>query len=111
MGLFDQPYVDPAIAKECVRGGGHVKLARRVAQESVTLLKNSNNILPLSKGLRRIAVIGPNADNVYNMLGDYTAPQEDGSVVPFSKVLSQTLALPAFNMSRDAPFGILTLLK
>ena len=51
-------------------------LFRSVARESVTLLKNSNNILPLSKEVRSIAVIGPNADNVYNQLGDYTAPQD-----------------------------------
>ena len=80
MGLFEVPYVDPAAAKKVVRSIEHVKLARQVAQESVTLLKNSNNALPLSKSIKKIAVVGPNADNVYNMLGDYTAPQKDGAV-------------------------------
>jgi Beta-glucosidase-related glycosidases len=51
------------------------------ARESVILLKNENRTLPLSKEVKKVAVIGPNADNVYNMLGDYTAPQADGSVI------------------------------
>jgi len=51
------------------------------AQESIILLKNENQILPFSKEVKKVAVIGPNADNVYNMLGDYTAPQADGSVI------------------------------
>ena len=49
-------------------------------QSSITLLKNENSILPLSKMINKVAVIGPNADNRYNMLGDYTAPQEDSNV-------------------------------
>ena len=79
MGLFDNPYVEPQKAKENVRTKEHVALARRVAQESVVLLKNKENILPLSKK-SKVAVIGPNADNIYNMLGDYTAPQKDGDI-------------------------------
>ena len=51
------------------------------ARESVILLKNENRTLPLSKEVKKVAIIGPNADNVYNMLGDYTAPQADGSVI------------------------------
>lgn len=46
------------------------------AEQSIVLLKNEDNLLPLSKKTKRIAVIGPNADNMYNMLGDYTAPQQ-----------------------------------
>lgn len=76
MGLFENPYVSVDIAKNIVGNKEHKNVARRVARESVTLLKNSNNILPLSKEVRSIAVIGPNADNVYNQLGDYTAPQD-----------------------------------
>ena len=38
-------------------------------------------MLPLNKKMKTIAVIGPNADNIYNMLGDYTAPQSESSVV------------------------------
>ena len=79
MGLFEHPYVDPNEAKKEVRSEQHVDLARRIAQQSVVLLEN-NGVLPLSKSIGKVAVIGPNADNQYNMLGDYTAPQEESNV-------------------------------
>ena len=79
MGLFEHPYVDDKTAGKLVNNAEAVATARQAAQESITLLKN-DGILPLSKNLK-VAVIGPNADNVYNMLGDYTAPQPDGKVI------------------------------
>ena len=81
MGLFENPYVDPAKAAKQVHTPANVQLAQQVARESVVLLKNDNNALPLAKTLQRIAVIGPNADNIYNQLGDYTAPQPESNVV------------------------------
>lgn len=80
MGLFENPYADPEKAKKEVRNNAHITLARRVAQASVTLLKNEHSLLPLNKDISRIALVGPNADNHYNMLGDYTAPQEEENV-------------------------------
>lgn len=80
MGLFENPYTDPEKAKKEVRNNAHIILARRVAQASVTLLKNEHSLLPLNKDISRIALVGPNADNRYNMLGDYTAPQEEENV-------------------------------
>lgn len=82
MGLFDTPFVDEKAAPEMVANSEHLELAREVARQSIVLLKNRNNILPLKKNCsKKIAVIGPNADNIYNMLGDYTAPQTAASVV------------------------------
>ena len=81
MGLFESPYVDPAKAGKEVRTAEHKALARLVARESIILLKNENNVLPLKKTHKKIAVIGPNADNIYNQLGDYTAPQAEENVV------------------------------
>lgn len=81
MGLFENPYVNPKQASWQVRTPAHVQLTRQVAQESVILLKNDRDLLPLAKTLPRIAVIGPNADNIYNQLGDYTAPQPANNVV------------------------------
>ncbi|QDH81560.1 beta-glucosidase [Echinicola soli] len=81
MGLFENPYVDPAKAAKQVRSRNHVALARKVSREGVVLLKNKDHVLPLSKSLKSIAVIGPNANNTYNQLGDYTAPQPDENVV------------------------------
>lgn len=72
MGLFEHPYVNPESATKMVRSKDHIKLARKVAQSSIVLLKNKNSILPLNKKIKKVAVVGPNADNRYNMLGDYT---------------------------------------
>lgn len=80
MGLFENPYVIPEKAEKEVRNDAHIALARRVAQASITLLKNDRSLLPLNKNISKVALIGPNADNRYNMLGDYTAPQEEKNV-------------------------------
>ncbi|HAF33085.1 MAG TPA: beta-glucosidase [Sphingobacterium sp.] len=80
LGLFDHPYVDEKMVAQKVATTQNKTVARQVARESIVLLKNDQHILPLSKSLKRIAVIGPNADNPYNQLGDYTAPQADGKV-------------------------------
>lgn len=81
MGLFEHPYVDPLKAKKEVRSAKHIALARECARNLITLLKNEHNVLPLSRSVGKVAVIGPNADNTYNMLGDYTAPQAVDNVV------------------------------
>ncbi|MDD4010194.1 MAG: glycoside hydrolase family 3 C-terminal domain-containing protein, partial [Fermentimonas sp.] len=81
MGLFENPYVNPSKAFENVRSETHKQISREVARQGIVLLKNSNNILPLNKEIGSIAVIGPNADNIYNQLGDYTAPQERSNIV------------------------------
>lgn len=75
MGLFENPYVDPKQAAQIVRNSDHRTVAREVARQGVVLLKNDGT-LPLNNNLKRIAVIGPNADVAYNQLGDYTAPQD-----------------------------------
>ena len=80
LGLFENPYRDPKKGAGEVRTLRNVELAREVARQGTVLLKN-DGVLPLRKGLKRIAVIGPNADVQYNQLGDYTAPQADEAVV------------------------------
>jgi beta-glucosidase len=71
MGLFEDPYVDPAEAERVVGCEEHAKLALRAARESITLLKNENNLLPLNLDrIGTIAVIGPNAHR--NLLGGYS---------------------------------------
>ncbi len=62
-GWFDQPYRNPDDADKVVRAPQHLALAERAARESIILLKNENATLPLSESLKRIAVIGPLADN------------------------------------------------
>ncbi|MGG1636118.1 glycoside hydrolase family 3 N-terminal domain-containing protein [Paenibacillus sp. NRS-1760] len=81
LGLFERPYANPDRASEIIGQESHIKLAGRMAQESIILLKNHNQVLPLSTNLSKIAVIGPNANNIYNQLGDYTSPQERSGIV------------------------------
>ena len=85
MGLFENPYVDPKKAANEVRTKENIYVARQVARESIVLLKNTASLLPLNRNIESIAVIGPNADNIYNQLGDYTAPQEESNVITVLK--------------------------
>lgn len=71
LGLFENPYVDVERAVRVTNSAEHRSLAAEAARRSITLLKNDNNILPLSaSALRSIAVIGPNAAQVH--LGGYS---------------------------------------
>jgi len=88
MGLFENPYVDPTKARQ-VRSLENIQTALNVARASITLLKN-NGILPLKKDAK-IALVGPNADNRYNMLGDYTAPQANENIVTVLDALQKKL--------------------
>jgi beta-glucosidase len=72
LGLFENPYVDPEQANYWNGHQKHRQLAGRSALESIVLLKNNNKMLPLSKDLERIAVIGPDADAA--RLGGYSGP-------------------------------------
>ncbi|RAP74879.1 glycoside hydrolase family 3 N-terminal domain-containing protein [Paenibacillus montanisoli] len=82
LGLFDRPYVDPAEAARVIGSREHAQLAREIARQGIILLKNEGAALPLSKAeLGKIAVIGPNADHIYNQLGDYTSPQPRERIV------------------------------
>ena len=73
LGLFERPLVDPDRAAAVVHAPEHRELALRAAREGIVLLKNERDLLPLRKDLGAIAVIGPNADDPRNQLGDYTA--------------------------------------
>lgn len=73
LGLFDHPYVNEDRAVEVFEEPQNRELALEIARRSIVLLKNDGT-LPLKKTLRRIAVIGPNADDGRNQLGDYSYP-------------------------------------
>ena len=77
LGLFEHPYVNVKQAEQAVHSKEHQQLALQTAREGIVLLKNENNTLPLNKTVKSIAVIGPNADDRWNQLGDYSP-----SVVP-----------------------------
>jgi beta-glucosidase len=69
LGLFDHPLVDTNLDKTVRRSPAHLALSLEVARQSMCLLKNENNLLPLKKDLNSIAVIGTNANIA--RLGDY----------------------------------------
>ena len=71
LGLFENPYVDVDRAAKIVHSKENQDLALRAAREGIVLLKNEKNLLPLKTNLKSIAVIGPNADDVLDQLGDY----------------------------------------
>ncbi len=71
LGLFENPYVDPELERNLILSVENIALARESAQKSIVLLKNENNILPLNKNIRSIAVIGPLADNKDELLGTW----------------------------------------
>jgi beta-glucosidase len=71
LGLFEQPFVDDGRVFEVFETSQNRNLAREIARRSIVLLKN-DGILPLRKTLKRIAVIGPNANDARNLLGDYS---------------------------------------
>jgi len=72
LGLFEHPFVDEgAVAFDTPSDR---ELARKLATNSLVLLRNEGNLLPLPKTLRSIAIIGPNADSIRNLFGDYAYP-------------------------------------
>ena len=77
-GLFEQPYVkNPAAAEQIVRAPWHLELALRASRESLVLLKNEGNVLPLRRDLRSVLVVGPNAASISfanNRYGPYDPP-------------------------------------
>ena len=73
LGMFDPEEMDPwkDLGAETISSEKHAALARKAAQEAIVLLKNSG-VLPLSPDIRKIAVVGPNADDAYMQLGNYS---------------------------------------
>ena len=82
LGLFDDPYrylrqkEDPS--KSCLLSDSHVAEARKLAGESIVLLKNSEGLLPLKPGLKNVAVIGPIGKDASQLFGTWSC-RPDGS--------------------------------
>ncbi|MBC1428585.1 glycoside hydrolase family 3 N-terminal domain-containing protein [Listeria seeligeri] len=78
LGLFENPYVKESVP---VPSANWKKLNLQAAREGICLLKNEANTLPLKGKQKKLAIVGPNADALYNQLGDYTAPQNQAECV------------------------------
>ncbi|MBO9318977.1 MAG: glycoside hydrolase family 3 C-terminal domain-containing protein [Chloroflexus sp.] len=92
LGLFEQPYVDEERVAEVFSNHEDRLLARHIARQSLVLLKN-DGLLPLTRSLRTLAVIGPNAHSGRNLLGDYSYPvqRELAAVGDYSTGSNQAL--------------------
>jgi beta-glucosidase len=77
-GLFEKPLPDTAQLSARVHTPEHIALSRQIAEESIILLKNDKQLLPLNiNNLKSLAVIGPNADQV--QYGDYSPTRDNHS--------------------------------
>ncbi|MBP1839475.1 beta-glucosidase BglX [Formosa algae] len=83
LGLFDDPYkyCDETREKNDIYTTEHLEIARDVAKKSIVLLKNDSKLLPISKTVKSIAVIGPLADSKDEPLGNWRAKGEYNSAV------------------------------
>lgn len=79
-GLFEKPYPDPETVQKFVHVPTHIDMARKVAEESIILLKNEGNLLPIDiNKIKSLAVIGPNANQV--QFGDYSCTRDNNTGV------------------------------
>ena len=87
LGMFDPPEMVKwaQIPYSVNESKEHGELAVETARESIVLLKNENHVLPLSRSLKTLAVIGPNADDVEVMLGNYNG-QPSHPVTPLAGI-------------------------
>ena len=105
LGMFDPPERVPyaQIPYEVVDSPEHRALALQAARESIVLLKNEGGLLPLRKDLGAIAVIGPNADDLAVLLGNYNGTPV-GAVTPLEGIRRKVWPVdPAVPMRRAAP--------
>ncbi len=91
LGLFENPfkYIDEAREKETMLKPEHRALAREVATKSIVLLKNENNLLPLSKSLKTVAIVGALAESKRDMLGEWEmVGMPDDVITPLDAIKS-----------------------
>lgn len=69
VGVFERPYTDPELRKTLHLSPEHRAVAREMARQSIILLKNDAGVLPLSKSIKKLAVIGPLAESQLDVLG------------------------------------------
>lgn len=81
MGLFEAPYVDLNRAAEVLATPAHRAVADRAAERSAVLLRNEGGLLPLSRDLKSIAVLGPFADAARDTSGPWIFRQDDAETV------------------------------
>lgn len=106
LGLFDNPYI--TTPQSVMYAPAHLEAARKAAEQSVILLKNENQVLPLSEEIKTIAVVGPMADAPYEQMGTWVFDgQREHTRTPLQALREQygkkvnILYEPALAYSRD----------
>lgn len=97
LGLFDRPYVDEKNAVTTLPPT-NVAAAREAAEKSFVLLKNDAGLLPLQKGVRTVALIGPLADSAPDMLGAWSARGDAKDVVTLKSALEKRAQRDGFRL-------------
>lgn len=94
LGLFDDPYRSGSAGREksAILTRENIELARRVACESIVLLKNEKNLLPLSKNLKTIAVLGPLSDDSTQPLGPWSGLGKKEDVITALRGIRESVA-------------------
>jgi len=93
LGLFDDPYHGTTVEREraVLLAPEHRQLARRVAEESMVLLKNDGSLLPFGSRVRTVAVIGPLADDKVSALGSWPGRGDPkDAVTPLEGIKART---------------------
>jgi beta-glucosidase len=109
LGLFENPFVNQSDVKKMFDTGENRALALEAARKSIVLLKNENNLLPLSKETSMIVVIGPCADNPRNQVGDYTYPAHVGLTLMTADSINCKLPVEGISLD-EVPVKTVTLL-
>lgn len=91
LGLFEHPYVEVKPVAERLLLPGYKALARQMAVESMVLLKNKDNLLPLSPDLKNIALIGPLAKDKDSLIGSWRGRGEARNVTDIEEGLRKVL--------------------
>lgn len=81
LGLFERPYMDTSRARSIIKSKENIEAAVEIARKSIVLLKNDKNLLPFSKKVKSIAVVGPLANNRRSLLGPWSARGDSSDVV------------------------------
>ncbi len=111
LGLFENPYVDVDHVLSIYETSEQRQLARQIAAQSIVLLKNDDNVLPLSKELNTLAVIGPNANQARHLLGDYSHPAHIEILLEMNPELATVLKWdPQSNGIVEGSVGVPTIL-
>ena len=97
LGLFDDPFrrIDPARERARVLTPAHRTVAREAGRRSIVMLKNDGALLPLARSGRRIAIVGPFADGLHDLIGPWNVYGADAQAVDLASGVRAAVADPA----------------